>query len=96
MLIAKSPDSDLPWNQSDKILARASSFFFGKVSVQAGAARALGGLLFDFESKTSSSKIGGRAMYSVFDRRCEGRLWNRFWDEVTGIVVFRGDEAAVS
>ena len=35
--IPKLTGSDLPWNQSDKILALSSNFFLGNVSVQEGA-----------------------------------------------------------
>src|SRR4051812_31190396 len=34
ILSPKSTGSDLPWNQSDRTLALASSFFLGKVSFQ--------------------------------------------------------------
>jgi hypothetical protein len=41
MEIPKSTGSDLPWNQSDRILALASSFFLGNVSVQEAFERLL-------------------------------------------------------
>lgn len=63
-----STGSDFPWNQSDKTLALASSFFFGKVSVQV--------VFFgpDIVSLVPCSKSGGLVIYSVFARRCEGGL----------------------